>query len=152
MTLNHYSSLDLQRHAHELARAFGVHLIEEARLKPEEAAAVPHLRAVVVSPIIDETTYAVALHEIGHVASPTGYLRVVKETDNAVEVRQLVSGSHADAQRAEEDAAWEWAQHYALDWTPAMEAVKAYGRGTYDAPSVKPLATGKKTINWSNWK
>jgi len=139
VTLNHYTPLDLQRHAYELAAGFDVLLIENPNLKPEEAFGVPPERAVVCAPIVDETTYAVALHEIGHVASPTGFVRDPKAP--------TLSALHL-----EEDSAWEWAQHYALDWTPAMEAVKSWARATYDPKPVRPLATGNKTINWSHWK
>jgi len=152
--MNHYTARDLQRHAHELAIAFDVALHENPELAPEQAFGVAPLRAVMIAPIIDETTYAVALHEIGHLASPTGVLRhVTKDGD----VYQAVSGSSANVLCIEEDAAWQWAQHYALDWTPAMDAVKTWARGTYDAPppslqQPRPLATGKKTINWNDWR
>jgi hypothetical protein len=129
----------LRTHAHELARAFHVRLCESTQIKPDEAFALGSgLRLVVVSPIIDETTYAVALHELGHLVSPMGMLRA------------HVDGNHARLSRDEEDAAWTWAEHVALLWTPPMAAVRAWAEGTY---ADKPLSANKpkQKIDWKMW-
>ena len=138
------TALDLQAHARQLSTAFDVRLIEAAALKPEEALSLSHLRVALCHPIIDETTYAVALHEMGHLAAPCGVLRSV------------VNGDISRLMRDEEEAAWAWARHYALVWTPAMEAVATWAEGTY-AP--RPAATtttttqpARKQINWKDWK
>jgi hypothetical protein len=132
-----------QAHARELAAAFNVRLIETAQLQPDEAMAILHLRVALVSPIIDETTYAVALHELGHLIAPTGV------------VRHVTTGDRGNLQRIEEDAAWKWAKHYALDWTPVMEALATWAEGTYQraAPAAPPVpAAPPKRIDWSDWK
>jgi hypothetical protein len=117
----------LQQHARELARAFGVRLLETPDIKPDDAFARADLRVAVCVPIIDETTYAVALHEIGHLVSPTGALRAAG-----------VPGAAANLKRDEEDAAWQWARHYALIWTPLMDSVARWAESTYAAPTRVP--------------
>jgi len=134
----------LQAHAHELAAAFRVRLIEAAALRPEEALGIAHIRVALCSPIVDDTTYAVALHEIGHLAAPLGLVRTV------------ATGDRGNLIRIEEDAAWTWARHYALAWTPAMDAVARWAEGTY-APPPAPIPTAPTTprtpaINWKEWK
>ena len=146
---------DLQRHAREIAAAFNVRLVEDARIRHEEALGIPHLRVVLMGAIVDETTYAVALHEIGHLCSPTGV------------VRHVISGNRADALLVEEDAAWTWARHYALEWTPAMEQLACWAVSTYEqardaaretaaprrAPEPEPEPQAPSTpINWNDWR
>lgn len=125
MTL--YAVEALRRHAHQIARAFNATLVECAELRPEDAAASNGHRVAICAPIIDETTYAVALHEIGHLAAPSGDLH----------------GTHGLTIEAER-AAWEWAEHYALDWTPAMAALREWAFSTYanrPTPPIRPTPT-----------
>ena len=133
----------LGAHARELAAAFDVVLIEDRRVKPEDAFGVNQRRIAVVSPIVDETTYAVALHELGHLLSPTGAVRAVA----AGNVRNLM--------RIEEDAAWTWARHYALDWTPTMDALASWAESTY-APRERPTPPRAPApiehIDWSRYR
>ena len=137
------SPTDYRAHAHALAKAFGVELLEGSELQsaPEAAFAVPAYRTVVIAPITDESTYAIALHELGHLVSPWGTLH----------------GS-ANLSREAEDAAWAWAKHYALDWTPFMEKVATWARSSYDAlPDRKPeppapAAPNRQVIDWESWK
>jgi len=132
----------LQAHARELAAAFNVRLIESAQLQPDEALGMPHLRVALCSTVIDETTYAVALHEIGHLAAPTGV------------VRGVVEGDRGNLLRIEEAAAWAWARHYALIWTPLMERIATWAEGTYAArPAAPPApAAPRPRIDWNDWK
>jgi len=133
----------LKQHAHQLAAAFGVTLLEGSELKgvPEAAFAELHTRTVVVAPITDESTYAIALHEVGHCVAPWGGLH----------------GSPT-LQREAEDAAWAWAKHYAMEWTPLMEQVATWARRSYDPlPERKPeppapAAPIGRQIDWENWK
>lgn len=146
------TTLDLQRHALDLATAFDVRLIVDARLKPEEALGLPRIRVALCSTIIDETTYAVALHEIGHLAAPAGV------------VRQAATSANSALMIVEEDAAWAWAKHYALVWSPAMQFVMDYAMGTYERhdaqqrqrstppPAPTPVAPLKPSIDWKKWK
>lgn len=134
----------LQAHARSLADAFKMRLIESSQLLPEEAMSLPHIRVALCAPIIDETTYAVALHELGHLASPTGALRAAG-----------VVGDRANLMRDEEDAAWTWARHYALIWTAPMEAVATWAERTYAAPAAPPAPPPlppRQRINWNHWK
>lgn len=137
----------LQAHARALAQAFTIRLIESDQLRPEEAFGLLQLRAVFCGPVIDETTYAVALHELGHLAAPTGI------------VRHVASGDVGNLQRVEEDAAWTWARHYALEWTPVMDAVARWAEGTYAAPRrpvppapAAPAAPPAPRIDWSRYR
>lgn len=136
---------NLRRHAYELAAAFDVTLIE-TDIAPESAAAHAGFRAVVIHPIIDETTYAVALHEIGHLVAPLGALRAMHD------VRDNDEGN---LKRIEEAAAWEWARHYALLWSDVMQHVATWAEGTYaTATAVTPPApvAPNQRINWKDWK
>ena len=108
----------LRHHVLDLARAFDVRVVESDAIVHEAAAAAPRERVVVCTPITDETLYAVALHELGHVLAPAGWLPGVEGNPLRIKV-------------AEEEAAWEWARHYALEWTDAMEQVATWALSTY---------------------
>jgi len=140
--MDSHSPAALRAHAHALAQAFGVTLLEGSELtgKPEAAFAVPVHRTVVVARITDESTYAIALHELGHVEAPFGGLH-----------------GTPSLQREAEDAAWTWAKHYALVWTPFMEKVATWARSSYDAPQLPPTPPAPaapigQQIDWENWK
>ena len=135
-----YDAFQMAQHARSLSRAFHVRLIEDTGLARHEAMAIPVDRlppskrgaladwsgAVLCHPIEDETGYAVALHEIGHVLAPLGSLVHERmRASSAVEEHTL--------KLMQEEAAWEWAEHYALDWTTAMEQVKQFGLSSYHA-------------------
>jgi hypothetical protein len=127
----------LRRHVFDLARAFDVRVIEVPGLPPDRAGANPEKRAIVIGTIVDETTYAVALHELGHVLSPTG----------------AVFDPAQDLELLREESAWAWARHHALDWSPAMDHVAQWAFGTYErkrAATRAPLPTTKH-IDWSQW-
>jgi len=124
----------LVRHVYELAAAFNVRLIEVEDAQPEQAFAAPLRRTIVVSPIIDETIYAVALHELGHVLSPLGSLHDAKRGADSAQAAHNYT-------LAEEHAAWDWARHYALDWTAPMQAVRDWAIGTYEQPMPRPTPT-----------
>lgn len=133
----------LQAHALDIAQAFDVRLIECAALQPHEAFAQTRLRAAFVGTIVDETTYAVALHEVGHLAAPLGVLRAL-----------LGEANNMNLSLDEEDAAWQWARHYALIWTPVMDAVAKWAEGTYQQAAAKtaaPSAPVAPKIDWSKF-
>lgn len=128
-------------HVRQLAAAFSVDLIEEVGRPPDKAFAaqlVPTgpladvlasiglvaLKGVVIAPVFDETTYAVALHELGHCLAPNGVRPEKAKLSPAEELFwQMALG--------EEEAAWAWAQHMALEWTGPMESVRVWALGTY---------------------
>jgi hypothetical protein len=141
------STLDLQKHAYELAAAFDARLVEDGRMRPEDACAISGVRIAIVSPIVDETTYAVALHELGHLIAPLGVLRT------------SVAGNPHNLMRDEEDAAWSWARHHALIWTPVMDRVAQWAEATYQQqprrvdPVEPPVPDAPmQKIEWSDWK
>lgn len=131
---------NMRSHVQGLADAFDIHLIIDESLKCDQAMATflvhPKLgRVPVVSapPIQDETGYAVIMHELGHHLSPLGFVR----RDLRMPVPH--AGSHPRERHAwvtmqleEEQAAWDWAQHYALWWTVAMESVRVVCFSTYE--------------------
>jgi hypothetical protein len=148
------SSTKLRAHAHDLAKAFDVRLVDTAIMRPEEALSIPARRLVVMSEIVDETTYAVALHEIGHLVAPLGALP---------HTTGLTAARSNGIVLLEEESAWAWAQHYALDWTPAMEQVKEWALSSYrrhgetrrPVPPQEPTAAPgpyQPQIDWSTWK
>lgn len=109
-------------HALELAGAFNVVLIFVPDCERHLACATLAYgrRVVAARGIDDETSYAVVLHELGHVLSPWGLLRTIKTKGNK------------NLMLEEERAAWDWARHYALEWTAAMASVERWAMGTYD--------------------
>lgn len=157
-----------REHTRELAGAFGVRLIEDSGLLAENAFALtPRLKEetarrllvgpghdlmwwlrdrhrfvgmVVHAPVIDETSYVIVLHEMGHVLSPTGSCRSTE---------RIEPGSIREANLAldEEEAAWEWARRYACEWTPAMEQVRQIGMQSYEQGKVQAVAIDS-IANW----
>ena len=128
-------------HITALAAAFKVHLAVCATMRPDEAGAginkadkdLPRERQrlmIKIYPVIDDTTYAVALHELGHCAHAVGSLimessikmRLTNRVSTLRDVRLQLDG---------ENAAWEWAHHYALEWTASMTAIETFSRESY---------------------
>lgn len=112
---------ELAEHARALAQAFQIALVENNELcqKPEDAVAM-HLQIVPgtmfhgcsVQVIVDETSYAIALHELGHCIHPLG-------NDGSLSAM------------LKEESAWEWAEHHALIWSTAMQQVKQFSLDSY---------------------
>jgi len=138
-------------HARELAAAFHVDLFETDQ-PPETAQAAqlalkpghePIAKAVFVHEIHDETTYIVALHELGHCLAPLGTMPLAKQglTPDAVQFW--------DVTLAEEEAAWDWAQHYALEWTGPMQGVKDWAIKTYRDGRDKAIAERDRLAAWA---
>lgn len=139
-------------HARELAAAFHVELFESDEAAPESARAAqialqpghdPIAKAVFVRTIFDETTYAVALHELGHCLSPMGARPLAKQglSPDMVEFWNVTI--------SEEEAAWDWAQHYALEWTGPMQGVKDWALQTYRADRDKAVAEHDRRTAWA---
>lgn len=136
----------LAQHIRDLAAAFHIELHEDPTRRPDQASAqhllagtalnlahevvklpgAPESRHVQCHPIIDESTYAVALHELGHHLAPNGMMpskeKLLSET--LARFARLI--------HLEETEAWEWAHHHALYWTPLMDSVQTFAMGTYD--------------------
>lgn len=130
-----YTPVELDAHVRSLADAFNVVVKVDHKLRPDDAGAgeVVNLRTgqvtgigILIAPVSDESTYAVTLHELGHCCSPLGMLKAERE-------RARSRGRNLRLLLDEEHAAWEWAMHYALTWTPLMEYVHQYAITTYTA-------------------
>lgn len=109
---------ELRRHALDLAVAFDIHLLNHGGAV-QEGFAMPDARIVAIAEITEETSYIIALHEMGHIAGPGGFIRTHANTESFT------------AKLHEEQCAWAWAEHYSLIWTVAMEQVKAFGLKSY---------------------
>lgn len=116
---------EYSNHAREIARRWGVRMVEDSGLAKDEAHAQPNMRAVVHAPIVDETSYIVSMHELGHLLHANGFVRDQIRPKTALEKVKL--------QLVEEEAAWDWAQANVLDgeWTAGMESVKRFAMKTY---------------------
>jgi hypothetical protein len=140
--MNVFAPERLAQHARDLAQAFSINLIEDPALPPHRATAEMKdvRRLVTCHPVIDETTYAVVLHELGHHLSPNGHLPSSE--------KRLMDGivRFARLEIVEEEAAWAWAQHNALLWTPLMGyvmdlAMGSYHRGLEQAEQIDHMAS-----------
>jgi len=67
-------------------------------------------RRVRLSPVKSDVTYAIALHEIGHIL-----------------------GDHPKTRIDKEVAAWQWAKTHSLVWTPEMQATASKRLSSYVA-------------------
>jgi len=128
----------LAKHVEDLAQAFNVELLLTKFVKRERAGAIRfgrfrRLKGVVAYPVTDETSYAVVLHELGHHCAPLGFVRYelhVKKPGPFASREEVVR--YVNLMLDEERAAWDWARHYALYWTPAMMQVEQMTYGTYE--------------------
>ena len=96
---------DYQNHIHSLLREHGI----EADWRGRTAArSWRRTRRVRLEPIRGASTYAIALHEIGHVVGPQSGPRLNKEAQ-----------------------AWRWAEDNAIEWTDGMARLAARMIETY---------------------
>jgi hypothetical protein len=126
-------------HVKSLASAFEVVLVFDHLLPRDVAGAVMvpvegrNVRGVIARVITDETGYAVVLHELGHHLSALGsYRSLTFKHPPTMMDHPTVRHQYARQMWDEEVAAWEWAEHYALQWTVAMEQVKTIALASYD--------------------
>lgn len=132
-------TVKLAQHVQDLAKAFGIRLVFDSNLAPDEAMASHHhdgVDVVIARPVTDETSYAVVLHEMGHHLQPMGHLRTEKDIPKP--------GCHprdrhrwANLKLEEEQAAWIWARHYALEWTIPMAMVERFAYETYSVAKAR---------------
>lgn len=87
-------------------------------------------RFIRIAPITGHTGYAIALHEMGHGLAPNGNLSS-ELSPTTRDMRGYETLRDVRLKLEEEEAAWEWAHHYALDWTVEMEQVMVIGLGCY---------------------
>lgn len=112
-------------HAREIARRWGIRMIEDSGMAPHEAKASPASRTVVHSPINDEESYVSSMHELGHVISPVGYIRGPGQEKPKNDLENVT------IQIVEEEAAWAWAKENAIEWTTTMDRVMVTSLQTY---------------------
>jgi hypothetical protein len=133
---------DLLRHVISLATAFDVRLVMDTdkRVNPETedqtgaagfGFSLEHPEQIVqcmvhVPFVMDERSYAVALHELGHTLSPTGCL-----WQHMDQRGKIPTFRNLNLLLEQEDAAWEWARRYAIHWTLAMESYAKDARDSY---------------------
>lgn len=84
--------------------------------RPGRAYALREFEEIVIAPVKSEISYAVALHEIGHV-------RGRHQGSNRIFVR--------------ERGAWQWARKSARTWTPRMERYAQASLGWYAARDMR---------------
>lgn len=114
---------ELANHARQLAYAFRIEVAEYPRdFLPPEVAMSHAGHSIFIQEIYNHANYAIALHELGHCCAPSGFF-----TPQQLGVKEKT----AKHRLIEEEAAWEWAQHHALDWTVEMQAVHDYAIETY---------------------
>jgi hypothetical protein len=81
-----------------------------------------------ISPVKTHLTYAVALHEVGHILGTQGKHRIDRELN-----------------------AWLWAMEHALIWTDVMEARKKRSLERYISWSIRRNGVIKPTSDHSIW-
>lgn len=116
---------ELARHVEDLSSALKIALLDVVPGQVPEAGVSFVLSryggqsAVIIAPVVDEATYAIALHEMGHCLSPTGSVRGADTVKNY----NLIL--------LEEESAWEWARRHALIWTVTMQHVELQAMENY---------------------
>lgn len=116
----------MAEHLAGLARQHGIVLNVIKGMPPEQAFAInggPRMRLITVAPVVDETTYAVDLHEMGHCVAPDAVWGPCELCRSVADIQGKI--------RAEQ-AAWDWAQANALEWTVAMEQNKRMAMKGYE--------------------
>lgn len=130
---------ELLRHVATLCINHGVLYVPAIKMigKPEEAGTARHPRtgqaAIVVAPFTNETDYAIALHELGHILHPNGSTPELMSPSmrRRARERRPACVRDMDVLLMNEESAWDWALDHALDWTPAMQQVKDICLGKY---------------------
>lgn len=121
--------MDLRQHAHQLAQKHDIALMENERLPKHYALASESMlgeRAIFMSKITEECTYAVALHEMGHIARRKKF----EPGMNFLVASQSIHGMIELI--TEEKAAWAWAREHALVWTIGMDCVERFALQSYE--------------------
>lgn len=86
---------------------------------------------VCTPPIVDEKTYAIALHELGHIATePAGYDRTTPSMSTLLRFN-IGTAPDFELAIAMEVAAWDWAKSQARAWTPPMADVERRAMASY---------------------
>ena len=121
----------MQQHAQSLADRHNIELFIDPKMNPMESSvslrSSDQKMVVVIAGVWDEVTYAVALHEMGHIAAPrAAQLIELADAERRRDVHRFIS-----IKREEEEMAWTWARVNAVQWTPMMQAVMDMGLQSY---------------------
>lgn len=121
----------LAQHVQHLAVRHNIEIIHVPGMTIDQACAqrvqasslglAVQLSFVYTPPVIDETSYSTAMHELGHLIAPNA-------CEPNIEAQMAQSMVHKLEQ---EDRAWAWARENALVWTAEMETDARYARETY---------------------
>jgi hypothetical protein len=105
---------EMRNHVETLCEYQGINITRCARI--ERARSVREFDEIWIAPIRSAISYAVALHEIGHIL-----------------------GRHQSSCKVlvRERWAWQWARQNAQMWTPAMEQHASKSMAWYDANATK---------------
>jgi hypothetical protein len=114
MTRAHVNAM--RQHILNVCRQFEVQI--EWRGSSRGGWAVHEFELVSIAPIKSAVTYAVALHEIGHV---------------------LGRHQRSRSRTVRERWAWDWARRHAITWTPAMERTMRRSLDWYERRSWPPI-------------
>lgn len=126
------------QHVRDLAAAFKVKVLCVAEMPPENAIGFQvslgpaRVDAILIGLVVDETTYAVALHELGHILHPMGRVHHSEGSRAMREHGTVDTARDARLQYDAECAAWEWAKRYALEWTDPMRRTRRIGLSSYE--------------------
>lgn len=101
--------VELEKHVRKLAREHGVKIRWTTKKHPDHESANHNDRCILIGRIRTKHHYAVALHEIGHLATKSRHLPILYQ----------------------EGVAWAWAKERALVWTPTMQRSMICGLRTY---------------------
>jgi len=145
-------------HVNDLAKGFKIHLATRAQLrllalafghdelwqasKHSRGTSLPKLRTIFTEPVTDDATYAITLHEMGHIVAPNGHL--YQEKDRATSEAQWMRLTII-----EEEAAWAWARYQALEWTPAMDEAKRTALDSYQRGLERAMARDPRVVDWA---
>lgn len=120
------------KHITDLAAAFHVRLLISQHVDHCGASRDDAGRnRVLIMPVTCEVTYAIALHELGHCCSALGMVTNTEASPRYRMLRRYATKRDVKLQLLEEQAAWEWARHYALEWTDVMASVERMAYDTY---------------------
>lgn len=100
-------------HVDQIAKENGIIVLAVLAYEDRwKAFAVPPAKFIQVAEVVDEETYAIAMHELGH----------------------CLARQYSTVTIVSERAAWAWAESKMFWKSPAMEAVKARAMGRPDLP------------------
>lgn len=125
----------LSRHFHTLAKESHVSVCTSCATSFRDGIASVDAHGddhrICMSPIKGDMTYAIAMHELGHIRHPQGAIHGPNPSRYLSLVGQPTTWD-VELLLISELSAWEWAKRHALIWTPMMTRVYRYGITSYE--------------------